>query len=289
MKRLFKIQLALITVFAAVAVSGCGSNTGSEYEYDRNANFYVERTEPTANARNVSLNQPLRVYFTLPVDRESIMNQSVFYVSDITGGGSDSRTMNTVSGMTGLINGGLAVEFIPNLVGNQWEPNKIYQLTVTKDARSQTGKQLSQGFSLRFTTGSTNLGGQISLPGRPVVESLEVRFGPYATPEGDCLAFKIRFNEDMAVPPLALARLEYDIFNLGLDVVNGYIQMYVFGDYSNFREFYIAFPDYGCNSIYFGVGQNIIIKAYDGFDLDGEYMSTYEDEFHAGSDYLWIE
>ncbi len=279
MKRLPKSIIGVVLALALIGTFSCGDENAQDRQWDRNTPFMVDRTEPAQGDRNVPLEQPLRVSFTMPVDRNSALNPDNFKVEEMGENGDESLAdRQQVNGLINLANGNMTIEFIPNLSGNQWQPNKSYMVTISQNLKSQNGTSLNQARIFQFTTGSTNTWGQVSVPGQPYVTFFDV---VTSTPWGDNLAFLVEFNEDMGTDPNAFVSLE--IFG---SINNGMVPLIAWPVFLNSKRYwYLLFWDYGCAQDYFLIGQKLRVNIVDGRDITGEHMIAKEKSFWYLTDY----
>lgn len=269
---------ALLGSFLAILLAlnfSCGQKKDDDRNWSLGTGFMVNDYVPKDLERNVPLDQPIMINFTSPIDPASLDDPTNFKVEALDAQSSiDSRS--SVNGMLTLTEGNLTVQFVPNLANNQWQPNTTYWVTLGQGLLSIDGSRLSDAVIFRFTTGSSNVWGAQSIPGKPYLTYFE----PTTTPWGDALAFMIEFNEDISYYPIAYMQLSIFGVNTGM------IPLLVHPVFLNSsRHFYLLLYDYGCSDDYFIIGQKITVRIFDGEDLDSERMDPVEENFYYLKDY----
>lgn len=266
MKKLSIIALRAMLILTIGSIWGCGTKGTTIRDV---TDLTIESTTPVNGENKVALDQAFIVYFTMPVNPSTVQNSNNFFVKP-----KDVANAQTVPGTISLEDGNRTAIFYPT---NKWGLNTAYVVTLTSKITSSNNKiKLSGQQEYIFTTGSTNIIGQISVPGQPYVTSLNII---RSTPFGDCLAFMVEFNEDLSQWPNASLTL-----NLLGSFNNGWQPLVVWPIYKNLnRYFYLLIDDsedsYGCSKNYFKIGQELTVNIFNGFDYDNDMMVPKEEDF----------
>ena len=270
---------AILGSFLALLLAlnfSCGNQRNTDDRWNLGTGFRVDGFIPNDGDRNVSLDQPIIVNFSAPIDPSSLDDPNNFKVESLN----LDQTLgekSLVNGIITLTDGNMSVKFIPNLSRNQWETNKTYWITIGQGLLSIDGSRLSQVVMFRFTTGASSVYGANSVPGKPYV----IYFEPVTnTPWGDALAFIIEFNEDIVEWPNAYVELSIFGINTGLIPLIPW-PMFL----NDEKRFYLLFDDYGCNENYYVIGQALKVRVFNGRDIDMEVMDQKEEKFYYLKDY----
>jgi hypothetical protein len=267
-KRFFQTIL-LLAGLSAGAVS-CGDegqfwNPDTDYPPDIYG-FRVVWSDPGYNEENVPVNYTVTVGLNEAVNQATIAGNVTMEESqngstlDITADGDFSIQMNGTQLLWRL------------KTGKKLVLGAIYQMKLGPGLMSQAGRSLISLTLVPFSTGTMTGGDVVSVPGRPVVNSIYLS----SNMGYSCLTAIVTFNEYIVGLPRAMFKI--GLYNFGGDPIfdGGASPLYPWVDPYDQQRFYLEFPNGACGLYGPADAAKIIIE--DAVDLQGEHMARERSE-----------